>query len=135
MTQNLEKYVENNLAFTVNEKDSPIDVNFILEINRIESNINFFISLVASSYLVQKSPNIIAFNVVGPENSYNSQTNFKDQMKMIDFVWNQTNKPNITLHAGELTLQVSPLEYMLDRIRASIDTGHALKIGHALSIQ
>ena len=40
----------------------------------------------------------------------------------------------MTLHAGELSLRESPVEPMWDRIRRSIDEGHARRIGHGTSV-
>ena len=55
-------------------------------------------------------------------------------MKILDFLWRRFDEPAITLHAGELTLRYAPVASMWDRIRRSIDEGHARRIGHGISI-
>lgn len=53
---------------------------------------------------------------------------------MIDFLWRNLGKPDLTLHAGEITPAISPPEDMRDRIRKTIELGHARRIGHGVSI-
>jgi hypothetical protein len=63
-----------------------------------------------------------------------SRENFDAHMEILDFLWTKMDRPNITLHAGELSLRLSPVEAMRNRIRDSIEKGHARRIGHGVSI-
>jgi adenosine deaminase len=76
----------------------------------------------------------VAINIVAPEDHPNARRNFPTQMKILDYLWRHLGRPNVTLHAGELTLKFSPVEVMRNRIRQSIDLGHARRIGHGISI-
>jgi hypothetical protein len=118
----------------VTNPDSPITARYIWSCNRLGSNDAFFAQVVAGLYLASKEPRVVALNIVAPEDHPNARTNFDRQMEIIDFVWNEFGRPNITLHAGELTLPISPLESMKDRIRKTIEKGHARRIGHGVSI-
>ncbi len=71
---------------------------------------------------------------MAPEDHPASRRQFDAQMKILDFLWHRFEKPAITLHAGELTLRYAPVASMWDRIRRSIDEGHARRIGHGVSI-
>ena len=77
---------------------------------------------------------IVGLNIVAPEDHPQARRDFDTQMKMLDFLWRKFDKPNITLHAGELTLLLSPVESMWGRDRASIDQGHAHRIGQGISV-
>jgi hypothetical protein len=122
------------LPVSVSSPDSPITARYIWSCNRLTDPNLFFAQVVAGLYLASKEPRVVALNIVAPEDHPNARTNFDRQMEMIDFVWNEFGRPNITLHAGELTLPISPLESMKDRIRKTIEKGHARRIGHGVSI-
>lgn len=112
----------------------PINVRYIMQINRTGSNEQFFATSAAALQLVKSDRRIVALNIVAPEDHPNARNNFKMQMEMLDFLWKKLGKPNITLHAGELTLKYSPVEPMFARIRDSIEIGHARRIGHGVSV-
>lgn len=122
------------LPVSVTSPESPITTRYIWSCNRLAPMDAFFAQVVAGLYLASKEPRVVALNIVAPEDHPNARVGFERQMEIIDFVWNEFGRPNITLHAGELTLPISPLESMKDRIRKTIDKGHARRIGHGVSI-
>jgi adenosine deaminase len=83
---------------------------------------------------MRADPRIVGLNIAAPEDAPRSRRDFDAQMEILDFLWHKFDKPAITLHAGELTLSISPVESMWDRISKSIQTGHARRIGHGVSI-
>ncbi len=116
------------------DPNRPIDVRYIMQLNRLSSNPVFFATACAAMTLIKADKRVVALNIVAPEDHPNARNNFDMQMKMLDWLWRRFGKPNITLHAGELTLKYSPVEVMKDRIRKSIEIGHAKRIGHGVSI-
>jgi adenosine deaminase len=112
----------------------PITVKWIHSINRLASCDSFFANAALGIYLAANEPRVAAMNMVAPEDHPLSRTNFESQMRMIDFLWNNLGKPYLTLHGGELTTNISPPETMRDRIRKTIEVGHAKRIGHGVSI-
>jgi adenosine deaminase len=84
--------------------------------------------------LSQADPRIAAVNIAQPEDDFASRRDFDRQMEIIDFLWNRLGHPRLTLHAGELTLDNSPVEVMRSRIRRTIERGHASRIGHGVSV-
>lgn len=112
----------------------PFGVRYIIQLNRLVDMPTFFITAAAAMAVVKADPRVVALNMVAPEDHPQSLMNFDEQMRVLDFLWKQLGKPNITLHAGELTLDASPVEPMFDRIRKSIEIGHAKRIGHGVSI-
>ena len=55
-------------------------------------------------------------------------------MEMIDYLHQQYPKVHITLHAGELTLSRLPNPKHMFHIRASVEKGHAERIGHGVDL-
>ncbi|MDR3692350.1 MAG: hypothetical protein P4L46_23405 [Fimbriimonas sp.] len=113
---------------------NPMTIRYIWSCNRLSTNDEFFAQAAAGIYLAAHEPRIVAMNMVAPEDHPLSRQNFARQMKIVDFLWQRLGRPNLTLHAGELTPSISPPETMKDRIRKTIEVGHARRIGHGVSI-
>jgi adenosine deaminase len=119
--------------FNMRFADAP-RVRYIPQLSRVDSLEKFFISAVIFMTGIQADTRIVALNMVAPEDQPSARMQFDAQMKILDFLWNRIGRPLITLHAGELSLRESPVEPMWNRIRRSIDEGHARRIGHGVSI-
>ncbi|HVT13157.1 MAG TPA: hypothetical protein VHE55_12910 [Fimbriimonadaceae bacterium] len=113
---------------------SPFGIRYIIQLYRLSDDPTFFVTAAAAMAVIKADPRVVALNMVGPEDHPQSLMHFDEQMKILDFLWKRMDKPNVTLHAGELTLDASPVEPMFDRIRKSIELGHAKRIGHGISI-
>ncbi|MDP7358581.1 MAG: hypothetical protein QGI68_17440 [Pseudomonadales bacterium] len=109
-------------------------VRYIPQLNRAGTLDRFFIGAVLFMTATRADERIIALNMVAPEDLPLARRQFDAQMRILDFLWQKLGRPNMTLHAGELSLRESPVEPMLNRIRRSIDEGHASRIGHGVSI-
>jgi len=70
---------------------------------------------------------------VMPEDAYLSVHDFSLHMHMLDFLHGLYPKVHITLHAGELTQNLVPPEDLF-HVRASVDQGHAERIGHGVDV-
>lgn len=116
------------------EKDSDIAVGYIGSLLRTGPTERFFRMAVVVFAAMQADERVVGLNIVAPEDHPASRRQFHDQMKILDFLWRRFDEPAITLHAGELTLRYAPVASMWDRIRRSIDEGHARRIGHGISI-
>ena len=112
----------------------PINVRYVFTVNRNAPNEWFFAQMACGMALAQADDRIAAVNIAAPEDDVPARQNFETQMKMIDFLWSRLGRPNLTLHAGELTLACSPVEVMRSRIRETIERGHARRIGHGVSV-
>lgn len=118
----------------VSSPQSPITARYIVSANRLKADNNFFAVLAAGMTLMQTDKRVVGVNIVAPEDHPFARRHFASQMQILDFLWQQFGHPNITLHAGELTPAISPIETMQTRIRDSIQIGHARRIGHGVSI-
>jgi adenosine deaminase len=114
---------------------TPIKIRYIFSTSRTGKSTDAFFAAIACGMAIMKNDRRVAgINIVAPEDDYYARRNFDTQMRMIDFLWQRLGKPNVSLHAGELTLEYSPVEAMNSRIRKSIDIGHAKRIGHGVSV-
>ena len=118
----------------ISSVESPITIRYIFALPRTVPDPAFFALMAAGMELAAKERRVAAVNILAPEDDPASRKNFDSQMRIIDFLWNKLGQPNMTLHAGELTLEISPVEPMRSRIRKTIELGHARRIGHGVSI-
>lgn len=131
-----DKYLkeELHLAESITGNNGDIIIRYIAPLERTISLSDFFAFAVAEITAIHADRRIVGLNLVAPEDFPCSRHNFGNQMKILDFLWRRMGTPNFTLHAGELTLKYSPVEPMRTRISESIKLGHALRIGHGISI-
>lgn len=126
--------ISKRLGFDVFDPASPTTVRYVFSANRLAENDAFFAQIMAGMAIAQASPRVVSLNIVAPEDFVTGRLNFERQMEMIDYLWRRYGQPPLTLHAGELTLEISPFETMRNRIRQTIVKGHAQRIGHGISI-
>jgi hypothetical protein len=94
-----------------------------------------FAQMLAGFELASVDPRVVAINLVQSQDEYNALNDFALQMRMLDYLHRIYPRVHITLHAGELTPgEVPPEELRASHIRASIDVGHAERIGHGLDV-
>jgi hypothetical protein len=114
--------------------DRPITVRYLVTAYRTQPDRSIFAKWAAAFALMRADPRLVGVNFAAPEDDPTSQARFEPQMQLLDFLWRRFERPNITLHAGELNLFLSPLEDMTYHIRRSIEVGHARRIGHGTGI-
>lgn len=117
----------------VTDEDSPIVISYILEIMRDMPNHEFFAQVAAAMALMPSCSCVVGLNVVGEEDGVLALNNFGAQMEILGYLYNQFDKPNITLHAGELNSSLTPAE-VRNHIRDSIVIGMAKRIGHGANL-
>lgn len=109
-------------------------VRYIGYINRLIALRDFFVSAVTNLASVNADDRVVSVTLVFPEDLPAAVAGFEDQMKILDFLWQKMGQPNISLHAGELSLEDATFDVLNDRIRKSIDIGRSRRIGHGTSI-
>jgi hypothetical protein len=92
-----------------------------------------FAQILAGFELAQKDSRVVGLNLVMPEDAYLPIHDFNLHMRMLDFLHRLYPKVHITLHAGELTQNLVPPEELF-HVRASIESGHAERIGHGVDV-
>ena len=92
-----------------------------------------FAQILAGFEMASRDPRVIGLNLVMPEDWYVPLHDFNLHMQMLDFLHGLYPKVHITLHAGELTPTIAPPEDLF-HIRASVQRGHAERIGHGVDV-
>ncbi len=69
-----------------------------------------------------------------PEDWYVPIHDFNEHMAMLDYLHSVYPKVHIALHAGELALGLVPPEDLTFHVRASVERGHAERIGHGVDV-
>lgn len=123
-----------NADIKITGSDPDIVIRYIPQLYRTRPLRNFFIDAVVAITLINSDERVVALNIVQAEDDPRSLKNFYQHMHILDFLWTRMGKPKFALHAGELVLDGSPVEAMRDRISSSIFQGHALRVGHGVSI-
>lgn len=129
----LKSIVDKDGPVLFTDKDSPIVVNYILEIMRDMPNHEFFAHVAAAMALMSRCPCVVGLNIVGEEDGLLALQNFSAQMGILGYLHGQFGQPNITLHAGELNSSFSPADAR-HHIRDSILIGKAKRIGHGANL-
>jgi len=92
-----------------------------------------FAQILAGFEMASKDPRVVGLNLVMPEDAYLPIHDFTLHMRMLDFLHSLYPKVHISLHAGELTQNLVPPEELF-HVRASIEQGHAERIGHGVDV-
>jgi hypothetical protein len=93
-----------------------------------------FAQIVLGFELASADPHFVGLNLVMPEDWYVPTHDFNLHMAMLDYLHGVYPKVHITLHAGELAAGLVKPEDLSFHIRASIERGHAERIGHGASV-
>jgi hypothetical protein len=92
-----------------------------------------FAQILAGFEMASKDPRVVGLNLVMAEDWYVPIHDFNLHMRILDYLHRIYPRVHITLHAGELTPVLAALEEMF-HIRASVEQGHAERIGHGVDV-
>jgi adenosine deaminase len=111
-----------------------VQVRFLYQVLRGLPPEVVFVQMLTGFELAAHDPRVVGINMVMPEDSYTSMHDFRLQMAMLDYLHGKYPAVGISLHAGELSPSMVPPGGLRFHIRASIEQGHALRIGHGVDI-
>jgi hypothetical protein len=110
-----------------------VEARYLYQVLRGIAKESVFAQMLTGFEIASRDPRVVGLNMVMPEDGYVSIHDFNLHMQMLDFLHKLYPKVHITLHAGELTpTLVAPEE--LFHIRASVEKGHAERIGHGVDV-
>lgn len=110
-----------------------VDVRFLYQVLRGLPPEQVFAQILTGFELAKIDPLVVGLNLVMPEDAYVPMRDFNLHMAMLDQLAPLYPQVPITLHAGELTSRLVPPEGLF-HIRASIEKGHARRIGHGVDV-
>jgi adenosine deaminase len=106
---------------------------YLYQVGRGLKKEKVYAQILAGFEMASKDPRVVGLNLVMPEDAYLPVHDFNLHMDMLDYLHKLYPKVHITLHAGELTQNLVPPEELF-HIRASIERGHAERIGHGVDV-
>jgi adenosine deaminase len=92
-----------------------------------------FAQMLTGFEMATRDPRVVGLNMVMAEDWYVPIHDFNLHMEMLDFLHKLYPKVHVTLHAGELTPEIADPQEMF-HIRASVEKGHAERIGHGVDV-
>jgi adenosine deaminase len=116
------------------EPGCQVTIHYLYQVLRGLPPERVFAQILLGFELAQTDPRFVGLNLVMPEDWYVPMHDFDLQMKMLDALHGVYPKVHISLHAGELAMGLVPPEGLRFHIRASIERGHAERIGHGVSV-
>jgi adenosine deaminase len=110
-----------------------VEARYLYQVSRGVPKEVVFAQILAGFEMAAKDPRVVGLNLVMAEDWYLPVHDFNLHMRMLDYLHGIYPQVHITLHAGELTQQLVPPEDLF-HIRASIERGHAQRIGHGVDV-
>ncbi len=111
-----------------------VTVRYLYQVLRGLPHEVVFAQILLGFELASSDPRFVGLNLVMPEDWYSPLHDFNEHMAMIDYLHSVYPKVHITLHAGELAMGLVPPEDLAFHIRASVERGHAERIGHGVAV-
>jgi len=93
-----------------------------------------FAQILLGFELASSDPRFVGLDLVMPEDWYVPIHDFNLHMAMLDYLHGIYPNAHISLHAGELAFGLVKPEDLSFHIRASIERGHAERIGHGVTV-
>lgn len=110
-----------------------VQARYLYQVARGLSKEMVFAQILAGFEMASRDPRVAGLNLVMAEDWPVPLHDFNTHMQILDFLHGQYPKVHITLHAGELTRVLAAPEDLF-HIRASIERGHAERIGHGVDL-
>ena len=111
-----------------------VTIRYLYQVLRGLPPESVFSQMVLGFELASADPRFVGLNLVMPEDWYVPLHDFTQHMAMLDYLHGVYPKVHITLHAGELAEGLVKPDDLSFHIRASVERGHAERIGHGVAI-
>jgi adenosine deaminase len=116
------------------EPGCTVTVRYLYQVLRGLPHEVVFAQILLGFELASSDPHFVGLNLVMPEDWYVPIHDFNQHMAMLDYLHGVYPKVHISLHAGELAMPLVPPEDLAFHIRASVERGHAERIGHGVDV-
>jgi hypothetical protein len=111
-----------------------VTVRYLYQVLRGLPHEAVFAEILLGFELASNDPRFVGLNLVMPEDWYVPIHDFNQHMAMLDYLHGIYPKVHITLHAGELAMGLVKPDDLAFHIRASVERGHAERIGHGVDV-
>ncbi len=116
------------------EPGCAVTVRYLYQVLRGMPPAAVFAQILLGFELASSDPHFVGLNLVMPEDWYVPIHDFNQHMAMLDYLHGVYPKVHISLHAGELAMGLVKPEDLAFHIRASVERGHAERIGHGVDV-
>jgi adenosine deaminase len=116
------------------EPGCAVTVRYLYQVLRGLPRPAVFAQILLGFELASTDSHFVGLNLVMPEDWYVPIHDFNEHMAMLEFLHSVYPKVHISLHAGELGMGLVKPEDLAFHIRASIERGHAERIGHGVDV-
>ncbi len=111
-----------------------VKIKWIYQILRANTPQQVFAQTLLGFEVASADPDVLGLNFVQPEDNYLAMTEYRRQMRMLDYLHSVYPKVHISLHAGELSPGMVPPAGLHFHIHEAVDLGHAERIGHGVDV-
>lgn len=111
-----------------------VEVRFQPFVERAQPAGFVFAQMAAAFALVDADPRFVGVNIVNPEDHPVSLGDYALHMKMMKYLSGRYPKVPMALHAGELTLGLTPPRDLTFHINQAVTVAGAKRIGHGVDI-
>jgi adenosine deaminase len=108
-----------------------VTFRYIAQVLRNNPPDDVFVQTAIAAALARTEPNVVALNLVQPEDYLVARRDYTRQMEIIGFL---AKDVPVTLHAGELWLGLVPPSDLAFHIRQAVEIAHARRIGHGVAL-
>jgi len=111
-----------------------VTIRFLQQTTRTKAPAEVFAQFVYAFELAKADPRVVGINLVAPEDHPVALRDYTLQMEMLRFLHRQSPEVKVSLHAGELTLGLVPLDDLRFHIRQAVEMAQANRIGHGVDL-
>ena len=117
-----------------NNAGCDITVRYLYQVLREQAPERVFAQLLAGFIVASEDTRVVGINMVQPEDGTISMRDYALHMQMVKFLHKKFPHVFISLHAGELTEQLVPLDGLKCHIKEAVTVANASRIGHGVDI-
>ena len=111
-----------------------LTVRYLYQVLRGVPREAVFAQILLGFELASSDPRFVGLNLVMPEDWFVPIHDFNQHMAMLDHLHGIYPQVHIALHAGEIAMGLVKPEDLSFHIRASVERGHAERIGHGVDV-
>jgi adenosine deaminase len=111
-----------------------VRIEWIYQVLRAFPPQQVFAQTLLAFEVASVDPDVVGLNFVQPEDNYRAMSEYRRQMRMLDYLHSIYPKVHISLHAGELAPGMVPPAGLRFHIHEAVDLGHAERIGHGVDV-
>ncbi|OYW92908.1 MAG: hypothetical protein B7Z13_08685 [Caulobacterales bacterium 32-67-6] len=111
-----------------------VTVRYLVQTIRVLPPEATFAQLQLGVALVQADRRWVGLQMVAPEDHPTALANYSLHMEMVGFLTGRGQLAPVALHAGELTFDYAPPEYLRDHVAQAVRVAGARRIGHGVDL-